>query len=40
MKIKKENIASVKSFEKAGYTFYSKEKVNNIDSYIYKLESL
>jgi len=38
--IKKENIASVKSFEKAGYTFYSKEKVNNIDSYIYKLESL
>ncbi|MGG6231418.1 GNAT family N-acetyltransferase [Tenacibaculum sp. SDUM215027] len=38
--IKKENIASVKSFEKAGYTFYLEEKANNIDSYIYKLESL
>ena len=38
--IKKENIASLKSFEKAGYNFYSEEKVNNIDSYIYKLELL
>ena len=36
--IKKENIASVKSFEKAGFAYYKEEKVNNIDSYVYKLE--
>lgn len=36
--IKKENIASVKSFEKAGFTYYKEEKINQIDSYVYKLE--
>ncbi|QXP73887.1 GNAT family N-acetyltransferase [Tenacibaculum sp. HL-MS23] len=36
--IKKENVASVKSFEKAGYNYYKQEKINNIDSYVYKLE--
>ena len=36
--IKKENIASIKSFEKAGFQYYKEEKINQIDSYVYKLE--
>ena len=36
--IKKENIASVKSFEKAGYILYKEEKVGTVNSYVYKLE--
>ncbi|MBA6155159.1 GNAT family N-acetyltransferase [Tenacibaculum sp. S7007] len=36
--IKKENIASVKSFEKASFCYYKEEKINQIDSYVYKLE--
>ncbi|WP_431165300.1 UDP-2,4-diacetamido-2,4,6-trideoxy-beta-L-altropyranose hydrolase [Tenacibaculum halocynthiae] len=36
--IKKENIASVKSFEKSGYKPYKEELYNGINSFIYKLE--
>ncbi|WP_435262772.1 GNAT family N-acetyltransferase [Tenacibaculum sp. nBUS_03] len=36
--IKKENIASIKSFEKSGYKFYKEEQYNGINSFIYKLE--
>ena len=36
--IKSENISSVKAFEKAGYKMISKEEVNKIDSFVYKLE--
>jgi len=36
--IKKDNIGSVKSFEKSGYNKVSEEKINEIDSFIYKLE--
>lgn len=36
--IKKENIASIKSFQNAGYLLFKEEKINNIESYIYKLE--
>ncbi len=33
--IKKNNIASVKAFEKAGFKYLRDEKVNNIDSFLY-----
>lgn len=33
--IKKENIASIKSFEKAGFVYQSNLKINNIESYEY-----
>ncbi len=36
--IKKKNIASIKSFEKSGFSYYKEEKINQIDSYVYKLE--
>lgn len=36
--IKKQNIASVKSFENAGYMFLKETKVNDHDSVIYQLE--
>ncbi len=36
--IKQENTASVKSFEKAGYTLLKTEVVHNADSFVYKLE--
>ncbi len=37
--IKKENIASIKSFESAGFVFLREEVVDQYDSFIYKLES-
>ena len=36
--IKKENVPSIKSFEKAGYYFYKEEQLNGVNSFIYKLE--
>lgn len=36
--IKKENIASIKSFEKARYTYFKDEIINGITSFVYKLE--
>ncbi|WBX74532.1 UDP-2,4-diacetamido-2,4,6-trideoxy-beta-L-altropyranose hydrolase [Tenacibaculum pacificus] len=36
--IKKENKASIKAFKKAKYLLYKEEKINNIDSFIYKLQ--
>ncbi|HIE46160.1 MAG TPA: UDP-2,4-diacetamido-2,4,6-trideoxy-beta-L-altropyranose hydrolase [Flavobacteriaceae bacterium] len=36
--IKKTNIASVKSFEGAGYMLYKEEVVSSINSFIYKIE--
>ena len=35
--IKKQNIASIKSFEKAGFSFLRDEKINQIDSVTYKI---
>ena len=36
--IKKENIASIKSFEKSGYLRLREEKIKGIESYIYQLK--
>lgn len=36
--IKAENKASIKSFENAGYTYFKDEKMNEISSFVYKLE--
>ncbi|MFH4963799.1 UDP-2,4-diacetamido-2,4,6-trideoxy-beta-L-altropyranose hydrolase [Gaetbulibacter sp. M235] len=36
--IKEENKASIKAFESAGYSFYKKESVKEIESFVYKLE--
>ncbi len=36
--IKKENLASVKAFQKAGYSFFKDEMVNGCVSFVYKLE--
>jgi RimJ/RimL family protein N-acetyltransferase len=36
--IKKNNIASIRSFEKAGFTFHSLVNLNGIEAYKYKLE--
>ena len=36
--IKKKNIASLKSFEKAGYTFLEEREIQGHESYVYKLE--
>jgi len=36
--IKKDNIASIKSFEKAGFSFLKEEIINNIDSVVYQKE--
>ncbi|WP_445735868.1 UDP-2,4-diacetamido-2,4,6-trideoxy-beta-L-altropyranose hydrolase [Mariniflexile sp.] len=36
--IKEENKASIKAFESAGYSFYKKESVKEIASFVYKLE--
>ena len=36
--IKKQNIASIKSFEKAGYTFSEEKEILGHQSYVYKLE--
>jgi RimJ/RimL family protein N-acetyltransferase len=36
--IKKENIASIKSFEKAGYHYFREEAVSGHNSFVYKLD--
>ncbi len=36
--IKNNNMASLKSFEKAGYTYLEEKKIHNQESYVYKLE--
>lgn len=36
--IKENNKASIKAFERAGYTYLKKDIINNIHSYIYKFE--
>ena len=36
--IKEENIASVKSFENAGYVFHEKKIIDGVSSFVYKLE--
>ena len=36
--IKEGNIASVKSFEKAGFTYLRKEEINGAESVVYQLE--
>lgn len=36
--IKKENVASVKSFQKAGFSFLKEEEINGVESLIYKIE--
>lgn len=38
--IKKQNIASIKSFEKAGYTFSEEKEIQGHESYVYKLENV
>jgi RimJ/RimL family protein N-acetyltransferase len=38
--IKESNIASIKSFEKAGYKFFNNTKVNGFNTLVYKLEKL
>jgi UDP-2,4-diacetamido-2,4,6-trideoxy-beta-L-altropyranose hydrolase len=35
--IKKQNIASIKSFEKAGFSYLRDEKINQIDSVVYQV---
>jgi predicted acetyltransferase len=35
--IKKENIASVKSFENAGFRLFKEEEINGIESFIYQI---
>lgn len=37
--IKKDNVASVKTFQKAGFHFYDKVKINGIDAVRYKLSN-
>ena len=36
--IKKENIASIKSFKKAGYNFLKEEEINGVESVVYQLK--
>jgi UDP-2,4-diacetamido-2,4,6-trideoxy-beta-L-altropyranose hydrolase len=36
--IKKDNIASIKSFEKAGFVLLKEEAINGVESLIYKIE--
>lgn len=38
--IKKSNIASIKSFEKAGYKFFSETLINGFNTLVYKLEKI
>lgn len=37
--IKNENVASIKSFEKAGFSFFKNDKINGIESVIYQLKN-
>jgi len=38
--IKESNIASIRSFEKAGYSFFNEIKVNGFNTLVYKLEKI
>jgi RimJ/RimL family protein N-acetyltransferase len=38
--IKESNIASIRSFEKAGYSFFNKIEVNGFNTLVYKLEKI
>ena len=38
--IKKSNIASIKSFEKAGYKFFNETLINGFNTLVYKLEKI
>ena len=38
--IKESNIASIRSFEKAGYKFFNETKVNGFNTLVYKLEKI
>ncbi len=37
--IKKENLASVRSFEKAGFHFFKNEVINGVESVVYQLKN-
>ena len=36
--IKKDNIASIKSFEKAGFKYFKQEEINSIEGVVYQLK--
>jgi RimJ/RimL family protein N-acetyltransferase len=38
--IKKQNIASIKSFQKAGFSYLRDEKINQIDSVVYQINKV